>query len=231
MRKSLLVASLAVLGFAGPAAADISVNVGAIGVMPNDDSASLPVIESVAGMTSGSTGVTVDNNTQLGITLDYQLDKNWSLELIAATPFKHEIHGTGSLAGLKIGETKHLPPTLLAQYHFDFGGERIDPFIGLGVNYTTFFEEKVSPELAAVLTDLAVVTASDDVDLALSNSWGYALQAGVNIAMTERWGVHLMVSRMAIDTVADVRINGTTIESAAVDIDPTVAMLGIRYRF
>ncbi|WP_417715070.1 OmpW family outer membrane protein [Pseudidiomarina halophila] len=76
-----------------------------------------------------------------------------------------------------------------------------------------------------------MVTANDDVDLALSNSWGYALQAGVNIAMTEQWGLHLMVSRMAIDTVADVRINGTTIESVAVDIDPTVAMLGIRYRF
>ncbi|MDN7128269.1 OmpW/AlkL family protein [Pseudidiomarina terrestris] len=231
MKKSLLVSSLVVLGFAGPAAADISVNVGAIGVMPNDDSASLPVIESVAGMTSGSTGVSVDNNTQLGITFDYQLDKNWSLELIAATPFKHEIHGTGSLAGLKIGETKHLPPTLLAQYHFDIGSERVAPFVGLGVNYTTFFEEKVSPELASVLTDLAVVTANDSVDLALSNSWGYALQAGVNVEMTERWGLHLMVSRMAIDTVADVRINGTTIDSAAVDIDPTVAMLGIRYRF
>ncbi|MFC0445159.1 OmpW family protein [Pseudidiomarina halophila] len=231
MKKSLLVASLAVLGFAGPAAADISVNVGAIGVMPNDDSGSLPVIESVAGMTGGSTGVTVDENTQLGITFDYALDKNWSLELIAATPFKHEINGTGSLAGLKIGETKHLPPTLLAQYHFDVGVERVDPFIGVGVNYTTFFEEKISPELAGVLTDLAVVTANDDVDLALSNSWGYALQAGVNIAMTEQWGLHLMVSRMAIDTVADVRINGTTIESVAVDIDPTVAMLGIRYRF
>ncbi|WP_417715071.1 OmpW/AlkL family protein [Pseudidiomarina halophila] len=142
MKKSLLVASLAVLGFAGPAAADISVNVGAIGVMPNDDSGSLPVIESVAGMTGGSTGVTVDENTQLGITFDYALDKNWSLELIAATPFKHEINGTGSLAGLKIGETKHLPPTLLAQYHFDVGVERVDPFIGVGVNYTTFLKRR-----------------------------------------------------------------------------------------
>ncbi|MBY6062752.1 hypothetical protein CWI80_08375 [Pseudidiomarina sediminum] len=231
MKKSLLVSSLLLVGFAAPAAADISVNVGAIGVMPNDSSASLPVIETVAGLNAGSTGVTVDNNTQLGITFDYQLDQNWSLELVAATPFKHDIYGSGALEGLKIGETKHLPPTLLAQYHFDVGNDAIDPFVGVGVNYTTFFEEKVSADLAGVLTDLSVITADDHVELALSNSWGYALQAGVNVALNDKWGVHFMVSRMAIDTVADVRINGATAESVAVDIDPTVAMLGIRYSF
>ena len=234
MKTSMILSSLLIAGLASPmaAAADqFSVNVGAIGVMPNDDSASLPVIESVAGLNSGSTGVTVDENTQLGITFDYRLNPNWSIELITATPFKHEIHGTGAIDGLKIGETKHLPPTLLAQYHFDLDNDAIDPFVGFGVNYTTFFEEKVSPELGGVLTDLAVITANDDVELALSNSWGFAFQAGVNVALTDNWGLHFMVSRMAIDTVADVRINGVTAESVAVDIDPTVAMFGIRYSF
>ncbi|RUO55396.1 OmpW/AlkL family protein [Pseudidiomarina homiensis] len=233
MKTSLIVSSLFIAGLASPfAAADtFSVNVGAIGVMPNDDSASLPVIESVVGLDAGSTGVTVDENTQLGITFDYRLSPNWSLELVAATPFKHEIHGTGAIDGLKIGETKHLPPTLLAQYHFTLSNDAIDPFVGFGVNYTTFFEEKISPELGGVLTDLAVITADDEVELALSNSWGFALQAGVNIELADNWGLHLMVSRMAIDTVADVRINGATAESVAVDIDPTVAMFGIRYSF
>jgi outer membrane protein len=234
MKTSLIVSSLIIVGLASPiamAADKFSVNVGAIGVMPNDDSASLPVIESIAGLDAGSTGVTVDENTQLGITFDYRLTPNWSLELVAATPFKHEIHGTGAIDGLKIGETKHLPPTLLAQYHFTLDNDAIDPFIGFGVNYTTFFEEKVSPDLGGVLTDLAVITADDEVELALSNSWGFALQAGVNIELADNWGLHVMVSRMAIDTVADVRINGVTAESVAVDIDPTVAMLGIRYSF
>ena len=234
MKTSLIVSSLIIVGLASPiamAADKFSVNVGAIGVMPNDDSASLPVIESIAGLDAGSTGVTVDENTQLGVTFDYRLTPNWSLELVAATPFKHEIHGTGAIDGLKIGETKHLPPTLLAQYHFTLDNDAIDPFIGFGVNYTKFFEEKVSPDLGGVLTDLAVITADDEVELALSNSWGFALQAGVNIELADNWGLHVMVSRMAIDTVADVRINGVTAESVAVDIDPTVAMLGIRYSF
>lgn len=231
MKKSLLVSSLVALLGAAPAYADISVNVGAIGVMPNDSSGSLPVIESVAGLAAGSTGVTVDSNTQLGITIDYAINDQWVLELVAATPFSHEIHGTGALAGLKIGEAKHLPPTLLAQYHFDIGSDMVKPFIGFGVNYTTFFEEKVDPALVDTLGALGVATAADHVELALSNSWGYALQAGANWKLSDNWGLHAMVSYMAIDTQADVRINGVTTDSVDVDIDPTVAMVGLRYSF
>ncbi|WP_404407591.1 outer membrane beta-barrel protein [Pseudidiomarina marina] len=232
MKKSLLVCSLVAIIGAAPAYADtFSVNVGAIGVMPSDSSSNLPVIESIAGFETGSTGVTVDNNTQLGITIDYKMTNNWTLELVAATPFSHEIHGTGVLAGMKIGETKHLPPTLLAQYHFDIGSENVKPFVGFGLNYTTFFEDNVSNELVSTLGALGVATADDHVDLALSDSFGYALQAGLNWKLTDEWGVHVMVSKMDIDTDADVRLNGTTIESVAVEIDPTVAMVGVRYTF
>lgn len=231
MKKSIIACSLLALGAAMPAYADVSVNVGAIGVMPNDSSGSLPVIEAVAGAPAGSMGVSVNSNTQLGLTIDYKIDDNWTLELIAATPFSHDIHGTGAIAGLKVGSTKHLPPTLVAQYHFDVGSDAFKPFVGLGLNYTTFFEDKVDPELAGTLGALGVITANDTVDLALSDSFGYAVQAGFNYQLTAKWGVHFMVSRMDIDTTADVRINGVTAESVDVEIDPTVAMLGVRYSF
>lgn len=231
MKKSLIACSLLALGAAMPAYADISVNVGAIGVMPNDSSGSLPVIETVAGAPVGSMGVSVNSDVQLGLTIDYKINDNWTVELIAATPFSHDIKGTGAIAGLNVGKTKHLPPTLMAQYHFDVGHDAFKPFVGLGLNYTTFFEDKVDPELAGTLTSLGVTTANDSLDLALSDSFGYALQAGFNYKLSEQWGVHFMVSRMDIDTTADVRINGVTAESVDVKIDPTVAMLGLRYMF
>jgi outer membrane protein len=81
------------------------------------------------------------------------------------------------------------------------------------------------------LGSLGVVTDSDSVDLALKNSWGYALQAGVNVAINNDWGLHFMVSKMDIDTTGDVRVNGNTIQSVDVDIDPYVAMAGVRYNF
>jgi outer membrane protein len=210
---------------------DFSLNVGAISVMPDDSSSSLNVVEGEAGLPSNSTGVGVNTNTQLGLTLDYAIDNNWTVELVAATPFSHDITATGALAGLKVGKTKHLPPTLLAQYHFDLNSDTFKPFVGIGVNYTAFFDEQVDPQLRSTLGSLGVVTDSDSVDLALKNSWGYALQAGVNVAINNDWGLHFMVSKMDIDTTGDVRVNGNTIQSVDVDIDPYVAMAGVRYNF
>ncbi|WP_300320977.1 OmpW family outer membrane protein [Idiomarina sp.] len=210
---------------------DFSLNVGAISVMPDDSSSNLNVVEGKAELPSNSTGVGVNTNTQLGLTLDYAIDNNWTVELVAATPFSHDITATGALAGLKVGKTKHLPPTLLAQYHFDLNSDTFKPFVGIGVNYTAFFDEQVDPQLRSTLGRLGVVTDSDSVDLALENSWGYALQVGVNVAINKDWGLHFMVSKMDIDTTGDVRVNGNTIQSVDVDIDPYVAMAGVRYNF
>ncbi len=41
------------------------------------------------------------------------------------------------LNGAKIGTLKHLPPTLLAQYHFTNLGA-FKPYVGAGINYTRF---------------------------------------------------------------------------------------------
>lgn len=209
---------------------NFSVNVGAINVSPNDSSSSLNVVESVAGLPAGSTAVGVNSNTQLGLTVDYKFDKNWTVELIAATPFSHDIEVEGSaIDGLDIGNTKHLPPTLLAQYHFDLDDSNVDPFIGLGLNYTKFFDTSASGVLKSTLQALNVATGNDNVDLKLKDSWGLALQAGVNYKLDQHWGLHFMVSKMDIDTVGEVRLNGTTIQSVDVQIDPLVVMAGVRW--
>jgi len=228
--KSFKYGSLALALLAAPAFANVSVNVGLINVSPDDSSTHLNVVESVAGLPTDSTTVGVNSNTQLGLTFDYQLSPNWTVELVAATPFSHDIKVQGSaIDGLAIGKTKHLPPTLLAQYHFSMNDDRFDPFIGVGVNYTKFFNEKVSSDLTAALQALHVTTTSDDVELSLKDSVGLALQAGLNVKLSENWGVHMMVSIMDIDTTGRVKVNGTTIQSVDVSIDPYVWMLGVRY--
>lgn len=226
------IASLLLAVSATPALANWSVNVGAITVAAQESSGHLNVVETVAGLPANSTEVAVDNNTQLGITIDYQLNKNWTLELIAATPFKHDMQVKGSaIDGLALGSSKQLPPTLLAQYHFDLGDSRFDPFLGLGLNYTNFFQEKVSSELVSTLQALNVADADDKVELKLKDSWGLAMQAGVNIKLAEQWSAHLMLSKMDIDTEGRVLVNDTTIQSVDVSIDPYVWMIGARYSF
>lgn len=70
------------------------------------------------------------------------IKENIAIELLAATPFSHDIKGTGALAGVgKVGETKQLPPTLSVQYHFSPKAS-VRPYVGAGINYTIFFSEK-----------------------------------------------------------------------------------------
>lgn len=213
-----------------PAFANISVNVGAITVAPNDSSSTLNVVESVAGLPAGSTQVSVNNNTQLGLTIDYKINNNWTAELIAATPFSHDVKVKGSaIDGLDVGSTKHLPPTLVAQYHFDMGNSNIDPFVGVGLNYTKFFSASASNTLKATLQALDVTTANDKVDLDLDDSFGLALQAGVNYKINDNWGAHFAVSKIDIDTEANVTVNGASIQKVDVQIDPMVVMVGVRF--
>lgn len=228
--KTMLTAVTLGLGLlAAPAMAEFSVNVGAISVMPNDSSNNLNVIESVANLPAGSTGVKVNNNTQLGLTFDYKFDKNWGVQLIAATPFTHKITGDGAIDGLKVGKTKHLPPTLLGQYYFDVGNSNIQPFVGLGINYTNFFNTEADDELKTTLVKLKAATATDPVTIKLKNSWGLAAQAGVNFKLSDNLGIHVMISKIDIDTKAHVRVNGNTVQSVDVSIDPLVAMIGLRW--
>ena len=228
--KTMLTAVTLGLGLlAAPAMAEFSVNVGAISVMPKDSSTNLDVVESVAGLPAGSTGVSVNNNTQVGLTFDYKLTKNWGVQLIAATPFTHDITGSGSIDGLKVGKTKHLPPTLLAQYYFDLGNSNIQPFVGLGVNYTNFFNTEADQQLKTTLVALGAAAANDPVTIKLKNSWGLAAQAGVNYKFSDNLGIHVMVSKIDIDTTAHVLVYGNTVQSLDVAIDPVVAMIGLRW--
>ena len=231
--KKAIYSSIAALLIVSPiASANWAVNVGPIHVAPSESSGHLDVIESVAGLPTNSTALAVNNNNQLGLTVDYKFTPNWALQVVAATPFSHDIAVAGSaIDGLAVGNTKHLPPTLLAQYHFTQFGDRWQPFIGVGVNYTTFFDTKVDPQLTGALTDLAVITAANEVELSLSDSWGLALQAGVNVQLTPTLGLHAMLSRIDIATTGRVNVDGATIQQVAVDIDPVVAMVGLRWLF
>ena len=101
-------------------------------------------------------------------------------------------------------------------------------FLGLGVNYTNFFNTEADQELKTTLVALGAASANDPVSIKLKNSWGLAAQAGVNIKLADNLGVHLMISKIDIDTKAHVRVNGNTVQSVDVNIDPLVAMIGLR---
>ncbi|MBV7316801.1 outer membrane protein OmpW [Shewanella sp. NIFS-20-20] len=206
MLMSVLAASLLSAPVMAHQAGDIIVRAGAVVVAPNESS------QDVAGFGEFQ----VSNNTQLGLNFGYMITDNVAIELLAATPFSHNV----SLLGVgKIAETKHLPPTLVAQYYFGDPASKFRPYVGAGVNFTNFFDNEFTNDLGGALTDLS-----------LSNSWGFAAQAGIDYQVNERWLVNASVWYAQIDT--DVKFNlGADPVTIKTDIDPWVYMVSVGYVF
>jgi outer membrane protein len=180
----------------------------------------------------------VDSDTQLGIIPAYMVTDQFGVEVLAATPFKHDIEaqGQGSIKGtnLDAGSTKHLPPTVSVQWYPRGGQSGWQPYIGAGVNYTAFFDEDVDNQLIGLLGSLTS-GAVNDADLDLDNSWGIALQAGVDIPIDEHWAFNAGVWYIDIDTKAEItaKANGATAATVKFDVelDPWVYNVGIAYKF
>lgn len=234
MRKSWLTASLLSLAVAAPIAAqaadirghqagDFIVRGGIATVAPNDSSSDLKF----DGVKASGTKATVDSDTQLGLTFSYLITDQIGVELVAATPFKHQIDVKGLGGGLdgKLADVKQLPPTVLLQY-YPLGGtsSAFQPYGGLGVNYTTFFEE----DLASNRKDQGFS------NLNLQDSWGLAAELGMDYMLNEHAFVNAAVWYMDINTKASV--DGPTAlgyqeTKVKVDVDPWVYMVGFGYRF
>lgn len=194
---------------------DWLVRVRGITVAPNHDSGQLYI----NGVGSGP-GVRVDDDTVPELDITYMITRNWALELILAYS-EHTVKGEKTWAALgDVIDTKVLPPTLTLQYHFA-PDSNIRPYVGVGVNYTHFFDEDVAG---------SVLPAPGD-KVKLDDSWGLAAQAGIDIAINDDWFVNLDVKYINIETEA--HFSNIAVGSARInaEINPTVWGIGIGRRF
>ena len=217
-------------------AGDIIVRAGLVTVAPDESSDGVAIpglgVPAIAG-----TAAEVDNDTQLGLTLTYMLNNKFGVELLAATPFSHDITANldGYASGLSVaaGETKHLPPTLSVIYYpMAENGSALQPYVGAGINYTIFFEDDAHADLEALTGVLASATGPVPLDLELKNSTGLALQVGADYALNEKWHVNASIRWIDIETKATFSSGGTDIIVVDnVQLDPWVYQLNVGYKF
>tara|TARA_R110002073_G_scaffold34315_11_gene102057 strand:+ start:1337 stop:2062 length:726 start_codon:yes stop_codon:yes gene_type:complete len=174
----------------------------------------------------GPAELDVDNDTQLGLTVEYMFTSNWGLEILAATPFKHTATGTDSLSGLDVAEVKHLPPTVSAVYHFNEGSV-FRPYVGAGINYTVFFSENLTNQANAAFDSLGLTGGNLDMD----DSWGVALQVGADYNIKDNWWLNASVRWIDISTSADITFDDGTRVSSDMDLDPFVYSIMVGYSF
>lgn len=209
-------------------AGDIIVRAGITTVDPQESSDQLALNGSEAAFIGavGAEELGLDSDTQLGLTIEYMLDSNWGVELLAATPFEHTATTTGALNGLDIADIKHLPPTLSAVYHFN-NGSAFQPYVGAGLNYTIFFSEDTTNAADATFATLGLTGGNVELD----DSLGLALQVGFDYQLNEKWLVNASVRWIDIDTEATIKFDNGSKISSDVDVDPMVYSVMIGYKF
>lgn len=150
------------------------------------------------------TGVDADSQTVPELDFTYFVTKNIGMELILGTT-RHQV----TLNGANLGKVSLLPPTLTVQYHF-MPDQTIKPYVGAGVNYTRFYRVSLNSPL--------------DVE---RNSWGAALQAGVDVALDKTSYVNFDVKKLYIET--DVKSGGAYFTT--LKLNPVVWGIGYGRRF
>ena len=218
MKKTIIsaIVAAACLGAAAPAFAyeegDWVVRFGATSVNPDDSSSNV-----VVGGADLGIGVNVNSNTQLGLNLAYFFTPQWNVEVLAATPFSHDI-GLNTVGAL--AETKHLPPSVTANYYFAAQDSAFQPYVGAGLNYTIFFDEEFT----------AANENAGFGDLDLDASFGVTVQAGFDYMLEGNWHINGSVRWIDIDTDATFDLGGAA-GSVDVEIDPWVYTLSLGYKF
>lgn len=218
LAPALLAASVAQAYEAG----DIIIRAGAVTVDPRESSSTLKF----DGVSAAGTSATVDSNTQLGLNFLYMLNSSVGIELLAATPFSHTVGVKGLGAGLdgKLADIKHLPPTLSAVWYPLQPNSVFKPYVGAGINYTTFFSEDLT----------STRKAQGFSGLSMEDSWGLAAQAGADYMLSDNLMLNAQVRYIDIST--DATVNGPSAlaiqkTKVSVDIDPWVYMVGLGYKF
>jgi outer membrane protein len=226
MRKiTFLAAFAAASALSAPAMAaegegHLQVKVMATGVLPDGKIDKIKsVLPSVATALGTSPGTKASNNVVPTIAIEYYATPNVSVETICCFT-THHVTGTGSVAGANL--VKHvmiLPATVTLKYHLDAGPIR--PYIGAGPALFLVFDEKPG----------STARALGVTDVKMSNSFGLALQGGVDVPLNPGMGISLDAKRYFMKPTAKFYAGNTLALETKHKLDPWVLSGGVYFRF
>lgn len=134
--------------------------------------------------------------------LGYMVHDKLAVTLGTGEEFEHDFN-----AGAFSGDFERQPFDLMVQY-YPLGGldSRIQPYAGVGANYTRF--------------------SSESDGLSIDNTWSPKGELGVDLLVTDYLSLNGFASYTNLD--ADYSLNGV---SAEADVDPVIVGGGVTFRF
>jgi outer membrane protein len=170
-----------------------------------------------------NTRVDVKSASAAILTAAYMFTDHFSAEFLAGLPYKHDIVGDGSIAGVgKIGSVHQISPTLMAQWRFLAPEEPIRPYLGLGGTYAVFYDTEGSAALTALTNPGGPPTT-----ISGDHAFGVTGEMGMTFSINKRWFVDATLMKTYITTHTSL----STGQSIEVKQNPLAANLSIGYRF
>jgi outer membrane protein len=195
-------------------------DIGFVDLTPDDKSGEI----SGPGLPPGN-GVSVSSASSIVGSIAYVYSNNISFQVYIAPPIGFEVNAAGSLQG--VGQLAHvdaLLPTVLVNYTFEPIFDSVKTFVGLGLNYSTFFSEMPTPILNGAL--------GGETHITLEDSLGLAFQAGLGIDLSDKWYLNVGYIWIDVDTTAQLTTAAIgTVRNVDVDIDPSGGYMRLGYRF
>jgi outer membrane protein len=130
-----------------------------------------------------------ENLETLYIGIVRHLPDNFAIELAVGYPPLAKIKGAGvatvgsvPYAGQVISGARWISPTLLFEYNFLPDTAPLRPYLGAGVNYTTFYDRDP--------TAAGNAASGGPTRISLTSSVGPAVTGGVTYRISDRWHLH-----------------------------------------
>jgi outer membrane protein W/outer membrane protein OmpA-like peptidoglycan-associated protein len=235
--KAMVVATLAAAPFAaqawdtapGEQKGDFLVRVGLSQVNP--ESENLQPFGPLGGVPIST--LVVDSDVSPTFDVTWMFHNNFGVELLAAYPFTHGVDIKPYAGGkTRIGYVDHLPPTLSLVWRPMDDKATLQPYVGIGANYTLFSSEELRGDA------LSAVGLPANTKLSLDDSFGVAGVVGLDFFPGEekKWFANVQVRYIQIESDAEITIPtggpvSGRVDLGTIDINPFVYGVHFGRRF
>ncbi|MFZ6861885.1 OmpW/AlkL family protein [Undibacterium sp. Ji67W] len=176
-----------------------------------------------AFLTPQPAGLTVGSASTVLFGLSHMVSDHWAVAFAGGVPPKHNIFGRGTLAPFGVITTvKQFAPTVFVNYHFNESGSKFRPFVGLGINYTKFYDITSQPS--------GNLASGGPTSVTLSSYTGLAATVGMNYKIADHWyfNANIAAADVSTDMVAT---TGSIQRTTHVKLNPILYSAGFAYSF
>jgi len=124
--------------------------------------------------------------------------------------------------GQVISTARWFAPTALLEYNFFSESAPLRPYIGIGVNYTNFYDRQS--------TSAGDAASGGPTKISLPASWGPAATVGLAYKLADRWHLYASYSASKVNTRLTADTGGIS-RTSHIEFNPQVLVISVGFAF